>query len=189
MLHGCTLFWVDGLRKRLYMFSLRVSFPLGCPLTALWQLRFLTVFAPANLFPAAAVTTVLPITKLTTVTVYLLHLICSQNVSPVEPMLMDMTGGGWLVTQSGKGLAKCQFCKSATCKWDGTVAALLVLVTMNRYTTSSGLTDITTVLHAGLSLSLFLFFFPLFFFNNNQILALHLFSQLWSIHNKRIVMR
>lgn len=38
--------------------------------------------------------TVLPITKLTTVTEYLLHLICSQTVSPVEPMLMDMTGGG-----------------------------------------------------------------------------------------------
>lgn len=135
MTHGYTLFSVDVQCKYIYIYVcvfLRVRFPLRCSLTALWQLRFLTEFVPANPFPAAAVTTILPITKLTTVTVYLLHLICSQNVSPVEPIPMDMTGGGWLVMQSGRGLAKCQFCKSTTCKWDGAVAALLVFETTSR---------------------------------------------------------
>lgn len=109
-----------------------------------WQLCDSCAVLPGSFrrtpFPAAA-TTVLPITKLTTATVYLLHLIFSQNVSPVDLMLMDMTGGGWLVIQSGKGLAKCQFCRSATCKWDGTAEALRILETTSRSSVIISLDD------------------------------------------------
>lgn len=94
MLRGYTLFTVVVLYKRVYVFFARLfssSKPTDSSVTAALSYR---LRSGEPCFPPPPPQPSLPNTKLTTATVYLLHLIFLQNVSPVEPMLMDMTGGG-----------------------------------------------------------------------------------------------